>query len=189
LIKIEKFLTKTFGEYNICTYICCIYKHCIENIVPAKLNNNDNKDELSLPGFTIANILQTGNWMNENFSDHLKQFSLSIQQYQVLRSLKELDGEPANLNTLQAEMVSKNSNTTRLVEKLRLKGLITRIQSEENRRKVEIRITDEGLELLTEIAILQTSFENDIVSELNEEEIITLNTLLEKIRLKKSPQS
>jgi DNA-binding MarR family transcriptional regulator len=148
------------------------------------LNKNDNKYALNLPEYTIANILQTGNWMNEKFSDHLKQYAISIQQFQVLRSLKELDGASADLQTLQAEMVSKNSNTTRLVEKLRLKGYITRFQNEENRRKVDIRITDEGLALLNEIESVQTEFENGIVGNLSNTEIIALNQLLEKIRNK-----
>ena len=148
------------------------------------MNIDDKKEELNLPDYTIANILQTGNWMNETFSDHLKQFALSIQQFQVLRSLKKLNNEPADLQTLQAEMVSKNSNTTRLVEKLRLKGLITRFQNEENRRKVEIRITEEGLKLLNEIEIIQKEFENEVVSNLSENEILTLNKLLIKIRNK-----
>ena len=146
------------------------------------MNTNDSKNELNVPDYTIENILSTGNWLNEKFSDHLKQYALSIQQYKVLRSLRELKGEPANLHTLQAEMVSKNSNTTRLVEKLRLKGLITRFQSEENRRKVEIRITDSGLDLLNEIDPMHTVFANSIVSNLNDNEITVLNQLLEKIR-------
>ncbi|WP_456377640.1 MarR family winged helix-turn-helix transcriptional regulator [Lutibacter sp.] len=148
------------------------------------MNKNEKNDALILPDFTILNILQTGNWMNEKFSDHLKQYALSIQQFQVLRSLRVLKGEPANLLALQAEMVSKNSNTTRLVEKLRLKGLITRIQSEENRRKVEIRITDAGLKLLAEIDSIHTNFENDVVGNLNAKELRTLNKLLIKIRNK-----
>jgi len=148
------------------------------------LNKNDKKDELNLPGYTIDNILQTGNWMTETYSDHLKQYALSIQQFQVLRSLRELKGESADLQSLQAEMVSKNSNTTRLVEKLRLKGLITRIQNEVNRRKVDIRITDAGLELLDEIDIVHSEFENDVVGNLTDLEIKTLNTLLQKIRNK-----
>lgn len=147
------------------------------------MNINDDKNELNLPDYTIENILSTGNWMNEKFSDHLKQYALSIQQYKVLRSLRALRGEPANLQTLQAEMVSKNSNTTRLVEKLRLKGFITRFQSEENRRKVEIRITDAGLKLLNEIDPLHEIFANNVVSNLDKDEIITLNQLLEKIRI------
>jgi DNA-binding MarR family transcriptional regulator len=148
------------------------------------LKKNDKQYELNLPDYTIANILQTGNWMNEKFSDHLKQYAISIQQFQVLRSLKELKGAPADLQTLQAEMVSKNSNTTRLVEKLRLKGLITRIQNEENRRKVDIRITNDGLKLLEDIESVKTDFEKDIVGNLSTTEIIALNQLLEKIRNK-----
>ena len=148
------------------------------------MNKKDKKDELILPDYTIENILQTGNWMNEKFSDHLKQYAISIQQFQVLRSLKELKGAPADLQTLQAEMVSKNSNTTRLVEKLRLKGLITRIQNEENRRKVDIRITNDGLKLLEDIESVKTDFEKDIVGNLSTTEIIALNQLLEKIRNK-----
>lgn len=148
------------------------------------MNKNDKQYELNLPDYTIANILQTGNWMNEKFSDHLKQYAISIQQFQVLRSLKELKGEAADLQTLQAEMVSKNSNTTRLVEKLRLKGFITRNQNEENRRKVDIKITDKGLKLLEDIENVQTEFENDIVGNLSTTEIIALNQLLEKIRNK-----
>ncbi|WP_457611005.1 MarR family winged helix-turn-helix transcriptional regulator [Lutibacter sp.] len=148
------------------------------------MNKNDKKDELNLPEFTIENILQTGNWMNENFSDHLKQYALSIQQYKVLRSLKDLNGKPTDLLTLQSQMVSKNSNTTRLVEKLRLKGLITRRQNEENRRKVDINITELGLNLLDEIAPAQLKFEKSIVGNLSKKEILSLNTLLEKIRNK-----
>jgi DNA-binding MarR family transcriptional regulator len=148
------------------------------------LNLDETNEALNLPEFTIENILQTGNWMNEKFSDHLKQYGLSIQQFKILRSLRDLKGKPANLQTLQAQMVSKNSNTTRLVEKLRLKGLITRVQNEENRRKVEIRITDEGLELLSEIDIIHNEFENDIVENLTEKELELLNNLLKKIRNK-----
>jgi DNA-binding MarR family transcriptional regulator len=148
------------------------------------LNKNDKKEALNLPDYTIANILQTGNWMNEKFSDHLKQYAISIQQYQVLRSLKELKGASADLQTLQADMVSKNSNTTRLVEKLRLKGLITRVQNEENRRKVDINITNEGLELVAEIELVQQEFESEVVGNLTTTEIIALNQLLEKIRNK-----
>jgi len=148
------------------------------------LKTNGNSNVNDLPRETINNILLTGNWMNEIFSDHLKQYALSIQQYQVLRSLKALKGDPADLQTLSAEMMSKNSNTTRLVEKLRLKGLITREQNEENRRKVDIRITQEGLDLLKEINKTQLEFENTAVKNLDSSEMQLLNKLLLKIRNK-----
>jgi len=62
--------------------------------------------------------------------------------------------------------------------------LISRIQNEENRRKVDITITSEGLKLLSEIDAVQSNFENQTVKNLTENEILILNTLLEKIRIK-----
>ena len=62
------------------------------------MNESGKNAALNLPDVTIANILHTGNWMNEKFSDHLKQYALSIQQFQVLRSLRVLKGKPADLN-------------------------------------------------------------------------------------------
>lgn len=141
-----------------------------------------NKEELGLPEYTIANILHTGNWMNERFSNHLKRFSISIQQFHVLRSLKELKGASADLQTIKTYMISRNSNTTRLVEKLRLKEFITRNPNSNNRRKVDIKITDKGLELLNEIELVHSDFKNSIVSNLSTNEIVTLNELFVKIR-------
>lgn len=152
-------------------------------VVPPKLNKYDNSDAY-LPEYTINNLLIAGNWINELFSDHLKQYALSIQQYQVLRSLRDLKGKSTDLLALQSQMISKNSNTTRLVEKLRLKGLIIRIQNEENRRKVSISITNEGLKILKEIDEVKADFENSIVSNLSKTELKTLNNLLVKIRNK-----
>ena len=53
-----------------------------------------------------------------------------------------------------------------------------------NRRKVDIRITDAGLELLDEIDVIHSEFENDVVGNLTEKETETLNKLLKKIRRK-----
>ena len=161
----------TFEVYTTVVYII---------VVPPKLNSNENKD-VNLPDYTINNILLAGNWMNEKFSDHLKQYALSIQQYQVLSSLRDLKGESTDLLTLTSQMMSKNSNTTSLVEKLRLKGLITRDQNPENRRKVDIAITDAGLELLEEIDPVQKRFEKDVTSSLTKRDLLTLNRLIEKM--------
>ncbi len=161
----------TFEVYTTVVYII---------VVPPKLNSNVNKEE-NLPDYTISNILIAGNWMNEKFSDHLKQYALSIQQYQVLSSLRNLKGETTDLLNLTSQMMSKNSNTTRLVEKLRLKGLITRNQNPTNRRKVDIGITDAGLELLAEIDPVQKRFEKDVTRNLSKRDLLTLNRLIEKM--------
>ena len=149
--------------------------------VPRKLNIDVTKGNVSLPAETIDAILVAGNWMNELYSDHLKEYGISIQQLQVLRSLKKLNGNPANLLEIQDQMVSKNSNTTRLVEKLRLKDYITRIQSPTNRRMVEISITKVGEDLLEEIEKTMANFEKSIGKSVTKRDMVTLNKILNKL--------
>lgn len=146
------------------------------------LNENKDKYDNDLPDQTIYNLLYAGNWISEIYSDYLKQYALSIQQFDLLRSLRKLDGKPANLSELHEQMISKMSNTTRLVEKLRLKGLLTRSQNEENRRKIEIRITEKGISLLDEIDTTYGDFKKVVVEKLTKSNLENLNMLLEKIR-------
>ncbi len=145
-------------------------------------SENEKSVESNLPLETINNLLSTGNWVYEKSAEHLKQYALSVEQYNVLLLLKKLNGESANLSTIQNSMTSKMSNTTRLVEKLRLKGLLTREQSLENRRKVEIRITDKGLLLFAQMESAQMKTEKEIVSKLTKRDLVTLNKLLNKLR-------
>ncbi|MCF6298131.1 MAG: MarR family transcriptional regulator [Flavobacteriaceae bacterium] len=147
-------------------------------------SKNENKKGVNpnLPFETINNLLSAGNLVYEKSAEHLKQFALSVEQYNVLLILHNLDGEPANLSTIQNSMISKMSNTTRLVEKLRLKGLLTREQSQENRRKVEINITEKGILLLKEIEETQILKEKEIVKNLTKRDMLTLNKLLNKLK-------
>ncbi len=148
----------------------------------SSINENEKSVKPNLPFETINNLLFTGNWVYEKSAEHLKQYALSVEQYNVLLILNNLQGEPANLNTIQESMTSKMSNTTRLVEKLRLKGLLTREQSKVNRRKVEIKITDKGILLFKEIEITQIPKEKEIVNNLTKRDLVTLNKLLNKLR-------
>ena len=77
----------------------------------------------------------------------LKPYGVSIQQFNVLRILRGQKGVAANLSTVQNLMVDKISNTTRLIDKLIEKSLVERIICKENRRKIELFITDKGLSL------------------------------------------
>lgn len=165
------------------TFVSTIVVYTI--VVPTTMSSKNEKDisvKSNLPFDTINNLLSTGNWVYEKSAEHLKQYALSVEQYNVLLLLYNLDGEAANLSTIQDNMTSKMSNTTRLVEKLRLKGLLTREQSQENRRKVEIRITEKGSLLFAEIHKAQVKKEKEIVKQLTKRDLLTLNKLLDKLK-------
>lgn len=138
--------------------------------------------EFSLSKKTVLNITYSSVWMRDAIASVLKPFDISIEQFNVLRILRGQKGEPINLQDIQDRMISKMSNTTRLVDKLILKKYVKRFTCEKNRRKVEIFITDEGLKILAQIDPLIEAIESDITSGINHEEMITLNNLLTKIR-------
>jgi DNA-binding MarR family transcriptional regulator len=96
---------------------------------------------LKLETKIVLNVLHTQNLINEKFNIVLKPYDLSGEQYNVLRILRGQKGNPANMNMIQERMVAKTSNTTRLVDKLLLKELVTRNVCPENRRKIEVTIT------------------------------------------------
>lgn len=140
------------------------------------------KASLSLPKKTVLNISFSSNWMKDVIASALKPFDISIEQFNVLRILRGQKGNPTNLQDIQDRMISKMSNTTRLVDKLILKNYVERFVCEKNRRKVEIFITEEGLSVLEKIDPIIESTESKLTSNLNETELENLNFLLTKIR-------
>jgi DNA-binding MarR family transcriptional regulator len=83
-------------------------------------------------------------------------------------------------------MLAKNSNTTRLIDKLLLKKYVTREVCPDNRRKIEVLITQKGLDILTELDPIVTEHENLFANNLTQEELEQLNNLLEKYRTLKN---
>ncbi|WP_299780397.1 MarR family transcriptional regulator [uncultured Formosa sp.] len=131
---------------------------------------------------TVLNITYSSIWTKDIVNAILKSFDVSNEQFNVLRILRGKKGSPANLQDIQDRMINKMSNTTRLVDKLILKGYVERFTCEINRRKVEIFITKKGLEILKEIDPIIDRTESEITSNLTAKELETLNFLLTKLR-------
>ena len=129
---------------------------------------------------TLIHVALVANKLNEEVSMVLKPFDISVQQFNVLRILRGQNGKPANLSTINERMVTKMSNTTRLVDKLILKGYVNRTVCEKNRRKVEIVITEDGLNILKQIDGILFEAEENMLKNFTEEELHKFNELLDK---------
>jgi len=130
----------------------------------------------------ILNIMYTQNVIQDNFNELMKPYDLSGEQYNVLRILRGQKGNPANMCVIQERMLAKTSNTTRLVDKLLLKELVTRNVCPDNRRKIEVLITQKGLDVLKELDPKVDEHERAFANNISPEELELLNTLLEKYR-------
>jgi DNA-binding MarR family transcriptional regulator len=141
--------------------------------------------EYSIPKKIILNIMYTVNVLNERFNEIIKPYDISGEQFNVLRILRGQKGHPANMFIIQERMLAKTSNTTRLVDKLLLKDLVTRNVCPDNRRKIEVLITQKGLDLLSLLDPQVKEHDDFFAKNLNNEEQIQLNNLLEKYRTKR----
>lgn len=133
----------------------------------------------------ILNIMYTQNVIQDHFNELIKPYDLSGEQYNVLRILRGQKGKPANMCVIQERMLAKTSNTTRLVDKLLLKDFVTRNVCPDNRRKIEVSITEKGLDVLKELDPKVDEHEQTFANNLQPEELVFLNQLLEKYRTNK----
>jgi DNA-binding MarR family transcriptional regulator len=129
----------------------------------------------------LINILFTNGWLASKHTANLKPFGISTQQYNLLRILRGQHPKPATVNLLIERMMDKSSNASRLVEKLRLKKLIERAICPEDRRAVNVIITQKGLNLLEELDKEEMNFIKDLTN-ISEKEANMLNSLLDKLR-------
>ncbi len=127
------------------------------------------------------NILFTASWINIQTARILKPFTITPQQYNVLRILRGQNNKPASVGLIQERMLDKSSNASRLIDKLLAKKLVDRNICIEDRRQVDIRIIQKGLALLQEIDPLIVELDNQFKT-INEEQAKMMGDLLDQLR-------
>ena len=108
----------------------------------------------------LINILYTSNWLQYQLADNLKGYGITPQQFNILRILRGQHPNPARMHLLQDRMLDKMSNASRLVERLRKKGLVVRKICRNDRRAVDVKITDAGLALLKELDTMENDWQS-----------------------------
>ena len=130
----------------------------------------------------MLNIFHTGNTLRNRINDCLKSFELTDPQYNVLRILRGQRGKPMNLFEVGDRMVHRESNVSRIVDKLEAKGLVQRKEDPANRRRVDITITEAGLAALGAIQPLLDEEIRFCFDGLDAAQIEVLCELLDKIQ-------
>jgi DNA-binding MarR family transcriptional regulator len=128
-----------------------------------------------------VNLIFSSNYLIDISNNIFKQFDLTSQQYNVLRILKGRHPDNASCSSVKEVMLDKNPDLTRLCDRLVTKGLIVRDTDDNNRRQVNLRITEAGIALLDKIKPCITEH-NHSLKNLSDEEAETLSNLLDKMR-------
>ena len=129
-----------------------------------------------------VNIIYTAAWISQKTATALRPLGLSIQQFNILRILRGRNGRPATVKLLTERMLDKMSNASRLVDKLKEKGYVQRQECEEDRRRVDIVITERGLEATNRASAAVEGAMQENLSQLSTDEHEQLSGLLDRMR-------
>ena len=144
-----------------------------EEIQSSKFEDNYHK--------LVINITYTEGWLSNLFRCKFEKHNLTQQQFNILRILRGQYPKPATVNLLKERMIDKMSDASRIVDRLVQKGLVSRCTNTKDRRAVDIRISDAGMEILTK---MDEEFRTKdlLKNNLTEEEAAQLSDLLDKMR-------
>jgi DNA-binding MarR family transcriptional regulator len=129
----------------------------------------------------VINLLYSSGFLINIFTEKAKKFDITRQQYNVLRILKGQLPKSASVNLIKERMLDKMSDASRIVERLRVKGLVERATSTSDKRAVDVTITSKGLKIIEDMEP-EVGRVDDLFKDFTEQELETFNNLLDKMR-------
>jgi DNA-binding MarR family transcriptional regulator len=126
----------------------------------------------------VINLLFTSNWLAYQQQPYFKSFGITGQQFNVLRILKGQHPNSISAKEIKSRMLDKNSDISRLLDRLSAKKLIVKKSCPKDKRASDVNITEAGLELLDKMQ----QQEVDRFLNLSDTEAEQLSNLLDKSR-------
>jgi DNA-binding MarR family transcriptional regulator len=127
-------------------------------------------------------LLRTAEWLSRGVVETLSRADLTPTQYNALRILRGAGEEGASCSEVSERMVTKDSDVTRLLDRLEARGLISRGREAKDRRRVVTRITDEGLRVLAQLDGPIAETHRRRLGHLADKQLDTLGELLKAAR-------
>jgi DNA-binding MarR family transcriptional regulator len=125
------------------------------------------------------NILYTAYIIKQRIAVILKPFSVTPEQFNIMRILRGKIDTGLSIKEISSRLIEKNSNVSRIIDKLERKSLAKRERSGIDKREVKIHLTKEGLELINVTSKALSLNQNRILN-ISEEDAKTLNNIFDK---------
>ena len=136
-------------------------------------------DQLKLANQICFPVYAASRLIIREYQPHLDKLGVTYPQYLVMLVLWENDGMP--VNDIAQKLILNTNTVTPLLKRMEAMGLVSRIRSEEDERKVIIQLTEKGKAMKTEAAHIPFSLLADIsAEELNVAELIAMKYKLEE---------
>jgi DNA-binding MarR family transcriptional regulator len=145
------------------------------------------EDEIKQPRFrdcyqkVAINLLFTASWLQGLQQDFFKTYGITVQQFNILRILRGQHPNRISGVEIKGRMLDRNSDISRLVDRLLKKNLISKHLRPGDKRATDVAITEQGLSLLSQIDKELEAREKQMFG-LTEDECNRLSDLLDKSR-------
>ncbi len=152
-------------------YICLMkIEEAIQQKIPFKSEHRK----------AAVNLMYTNGWLSEQFKSFFNQFGVTAKQYNILRILMGA-GKPVSTSYIRDRLLDRMSDTSRIVDRMCKKELLMKKACSDDRRLIDVSLTKKGKEMLESIGRREDELD-EILGQLDNEELIVLNTLLDKLR-------
>ena len=136
----------------------------------------------SLEQEVFLNLIRTTDALGRDFEEYMKTLGLSATQYNVLRILRGGGEAGYACRAVGQQMVTRDPDITRLMDRLEKRGLLRRERSATDRRVVMARITEAGLALLAQMDAPVLAIHIRQLRHMGPEKLRLLSDLLEEAR-------
>ena len=127
------------------------------------------------------NLIYTLSWIRERTKSIFDAEEITPQQFNILRILRGSFPQPLSTLQIRERMLEKMSDTSRIVDRLIAKGLVKKLPCKNDRRLVDVIISDKGKKLLERLDTRQDEIDG-VLGKLSENDANILSDLLDKIR-------
>jgi DNA-binding MarR family transcriptional regulator len=128
-----------------------------------------------------VNLLYTAAWLEDRNKSFFKKFGVTNQQFNILRILRGQLPNKISGAEIKNRMLDKNSDVSRLLDRLILKKLVAKNQCPNDKRAADVLISETGLDLLKKIDF-QMNETDLVILNLTKTEAAQLSDLLDKCR-------
>ena len=138
------------------------------------------RKRVSVEQKAVIGVLRAAGIVRREVVRILRPHGLGHSQYNVLRILR---GAPEGLGTMEivSRMLDEVPGITRLIDGLERRGLVVRVPSKSDRRRIDCRITRAGLEMLSELDESVDEMNRRVLKSLTSAEATRLIGLLERV--------
>lgn len=144
-----------------------------DEIQQAKFRNDYQK--------VVVNLIYSANWLETKQEELFTPFGITPSQYNILRILRGQGNQSLSGTGIKSKMLKRNSDISRLLDRLVKKKLVDRTQCPDDKRATNVTITPSGLDLLKKIDSHIDQAEKQFIH-LTQKEARELSTLLDKAR-------